>query len=191
MCSTVTVVIGAHPQLTWPELALCTVRTEDRDLRRLVLIVGDETSPAARGFVADCVALGAGQRLVTLLSLRLGCREQLVVLRAIDFLSARSSAPSLDRGTTGGVCTTSRIGVMSRRGPGQTVVNATGRVRAPRTRAQPDRPIDYLLRQAALNRSRLPVHDAAPYHKKGSGTVSVIHRGRRPARPNRRMAGGR
>lgn len=55
---------------------------------------------------------------------------------------------------------------MHRRGLGQTLVNATGRVRAHRTRAQPDRPIDYLLRQAALNQSRLPVHDAAPFRKK-------------------------
>jgi hypothetical protein len=47
--------------LMWAELPLRTFRTEDRDLRRLVLVVSEEATPASRGFVADCGALGAGQ----------------------------------------------------------------------------------------------------------------------------------
>jgi hypothetical protein len=57
----VAVVFDSHPQLTRAELPRGTFRTKDQDLRRLILVVGQEATPAACVFVADSVAFGAGQ----------------------------------------------------------------------------------------------------------------------------------
>lgn len=38
-----------------------TLRTEDQDLSWLILVVGQEATPAACVFLADSAALGAGQ----------------------------------------------------------------------------------------------------------------------------------
>jgi hypothetical protein len=116
----------------------------------------------------------------------LGAEAQLAVLRVIDSLPGRSWPLSLNRGTTGGVWNASRIGVIQPPRLGQTLVSrerTQGWGLAPWCGTPKDRPVpsnktppavfghtaqernptgqSVTSQQAALNRSRLRVQDAA------------------------------